>query len=632
MKNYLLFGLLSLSTANAQTYYEAQNGIAAGADIQQYDGLRKHPLYPYLAADYYRHHLDKTAELIPLFQQHYSALPIKTLHNRWIKSEFQQGNYQNIVANYYDTGSQTSNCLYRQSQLLLGNQQAALDGIEQVWFSPKSISDDCSPVFAIWAGKDKPENILKRAKLAYFSGNGYFAARMADKLISNEGMIISQFAHALNQPTTLLSHTTGELTKTALHRELLPLALEKLIRKDSSAYANFAMQFAPQLKNSKAYQRMLTKLTGYLSNRQDPQAKAAYALLSNPNKDANEALLRFLVSTHDWSAIKRLVSPNDNNAMALYWLGRATEALGGHAKPIYQKAARTRSYYGFLAADKLGQAYVFNAEPIIPNRQTQHNFDKNNGLIRGKLLYQMGDAVSARKEILPLAQRMDKDRQHQLAYWLNQQGFHHDAIYILGKLKDWNDIRIRFPTPFNAQVETANRLTQVDPTWIYAIIRQESSMNPRAVSRARAKGLMQLIPSTARRMARDVGVVLSGDDIFNPNINTKLGAEYLNQMYQRFGNIALASAAYNAGPGRVEQWMVNDISDMPIWVEKIPFNETRKYVKHIAEYQQVYAKHLGKTIPTLTEIISHRPPALPILEFNFSNDVGNPVNADSQND
>ncbi len=623
MKKYLLIILLGFTSANSQDYYQAKADIASGADIYQYSGLRSHPLYPYLAYDYYKNHLDRDAELIPLFERFYSAPPIKKLHNRWVQQQFEQGNYQQIAQHYYATGDQTADCMYRKSQLLLGNKKAALFGIEKVWFSPKSVSEHCTPVFDVWPGNNAG-NILKRAKMAYFKRNGYLAARLANRVSSEPAMIIAQFASALNEPTTLLSYTTDQLTRTNLHRQLLPLALEQLIRKDSSAYASFAMSFAPRLKGNKNYQTMLTKLVGYLSNRKDPQAKTVYALLDKPNKDANEALIRFLVGSHDWMGIKRLVSPNDNNAMALYWLGRAKEKLGESAKSVYQKAAQTRSYYGFLAADKIGQTYRFNAQPITPNQQIQRNFEKNIGLMRGKLLYRTGDVKSARNEILPLAKRMNKVTQKQLAYWLNQQGFHHDAIYVLGKLREWNDIRIRFPMPFNAQVEAAHRLTQTEPTWIYAIIRQESSMNPRAVSRSKAKGLMQLIPSTARKVARDLGISLYGDDIFNPNINTKLGAEYLSQMYRRFGNIALASAAYNAGPGRVEQWLSNDINDMPIWVEKIPFNETRKYVKHIAEYQQVYAKHLGKKIPTITEILSYQPR---VMSTSASESVSEPINA-----
>lgn len=606
MKHLFATVLFGLTAAYGQTYHQAKAGIAAGDDINLYDNLISHPLYPYLAADYYQNNLALDSRIIPLFKDYYSAPPIKTLHNRWISHHFKQGNLQLVADNYYDTGSETANCMYRQAQLLLGNEKEALQGIKQVWLSPKSISDFCTPVFDRWAGKNEPDNILRRAKMAYFAGNGGFAQQMADKLGSAQGQSISLFGRFLRTPTLMLEYPASELISSPLRRELLPLALEKLVRKDSSRYAAFAMQFAKPLADNQAYQRMLTKLTRYLANRHDPQAQYTYALITSPNKDAGESLLRFLVGARDWRAIRQLVSLDNDDSMSLYWLARATEALGDDATAIYKKAAKTRSYYGFLAADKLGQPYAFNAEPIQPNRAVQANFDKNTSLVRAQLLYQHGDAISARREIFPLAQKMDKATQRQLAYWLSRQGFHHDAIYILGKMREWNDIFIRFPTPYNSQVAEANRITGTDPTWMYAIIRQESSMNPRAVSRARAKGLMQLIPSTARMMARDLGISLSGDDIFNPDINTKMGAEYLAQMYRRFGNVALSSAAYNAGPGRVEQWMVNGVDDMPIWVEKIPFDETRKYVKRIAEYQQVYAKHLNKKIPTLTEILTHK--------------------------
>ncbi len=94
---------------------------------------------------------------------------------------------------------------------------------------------------------------------------------------------------------------------------------------------------------------------------------------------------------------------------------------------------------------------------------------------------------------LLLAKHMQPQTQRQLAYWLDKNNFSFEAIYILGKIREWNDIDVRFPTPYNSQVQAANRLTGTPVTWIYAILRQESSMNPRAVSRSKAKGLMQLI-------------------------------------------------------------------------------------------------------------------------------------------
>ncbi|PIE45816.1 MAG: hypothetical protein CSA45_01555 [Gammaproteobacteria bacterium] len=605
MKKIILVTLFIITTAtNAQSYLEAKRGIAAGDDIALYKQMKHHPLYPYLAAGFYQENLDRTTEIIELFDRHFSAPPVKRLLNRWVDYQYQLGDYQLIARHYYDTGDSTTNCLYRNAQLQLGNRKAALDNIEQTWLSAKSLSEYCTPVFAIWNKSRNKDIVLKRVLLAYRANNVDLATRLAERIGNSESATLAQFGNYLHYPETMLNASVSQLTGTALHRQLLPKALKALVRKDSVQYAGFAMQFASRMKDNDEYQEMLAKLTGYLANRHDSQAQSSYRLLKHPNKDATRSLLRYLVSVSNWRAITQLISINNNDPMALYWLGRALEAKGKKAKKAYRKAARIRSYYGFLAADKLNSAYQFNVSPIRPNNSIQNNFAGNTTLNRVKALYQQGETRLGHRELFPLAERLSPQTLRQLAYWLSRQQRHFEAIYILGKARDWDAVNTRFPTPYNVQVETASRLTGTESTWIYAILRQESSMNPLAVSRSNAKGLMQLIPSTARMMARDLGLSLYDGAIFDPSTNTKMGAKYLADMYSRFGSIALASAAYNAGPGRVEQWLVNNVHDMPAWVEKIPFNETRKYVKHVLEYQQVYAYRLGKKIPRVTQIMA----------------------------
>ncbi|PIE45772.1 MAG: hypothetical protein CSA45_01690 [Gammaproteobacteria bacterium] len=607
MKKLLIIALFGLSPVYAQTYDEARAGIAAGDDILQYKALQTHALYPYLAERFYRQQLHRDSEIVALFDRYFSAPPIKALHNRWIKDSYQRGNFNQIVRYYYHTGDKAANCLYRDAQLQLGNRQAALENIEQLWLSPRSISSACDTVFTQWSGSTSPTYLLKRARLAYHAGNVAFAERLANKVSGVDAETIRRFAMFYRYPTDLLEVSAESLTATRLARDLLPKALLQLVRKDSSRYAAFAMQFALPMQDNAEYQTVLGQLTGYLANRQDPQTQYAYGLLQNPDKTATRAVIRYLVGARQWQTLAQLINPDSSDTMAQYWLGRALENIGKNPQKAYAKAAKTRSYYGFLAADKLGQAYQLNAESIQPDATVQKNLNHNTVLVRAKLLLQYGEPILARKEILLLAKHMQPYTQQQLAYWLDQNNFSFEAIYVLGKIRKWNDISIRFPTPYNHQVQAANRLTGTPVTWIYAILRQESSMNPRAVSRAKAKGLMQLIPSTARRMADDLQLSLYGDAIFDPSVNTKLGAKYLADMFERFGNIALASAAYNAGPRRVEQWLAsNELTDMPLWVEQIPFNETRKYVKRILEYQQVYAHHLGETIPRVSEIMQGR--------------------------
>ncbi len=565
------------------------------------------PLYPYSATNYYLKNLDHDAAIIQLFQQHYSAPPVHKLHNRWILKKYNEGNYSAVTDNYFQTGNEKAECAYRASQLALGNRQAALENIDWLWLSPKSVSSLCDPVFNIWDKSFNPEFIVKRAKKAYYKGNAALVSQLAERLPYDNPnrMVLTRFASYLSSPTSLLSEYPAGLTDSALARDLLPTALDKLVRIDSSNYASFAAQFSQQLGDNPRYQKMLGKLVGYLANRTDAQAQSIYALMTHPDDKATESALRYLIAMRDWAGIRQIVNPNSNNAMGLYWLGRALEATGQDPRSAYTRAARDRSYYGFLAADKAGLPYQFNEDLISPNSSLQSSFSDNMSLVRAKLLANRGENKKAKREILPLSKVMKLAQKRQLAYWLSRHGFNYEAIYILGKARDWNDINVRFPTPYNSQVALASRTTGVDPTWIYAIIRQESSMNPNAVSRSKAKGLMQLIPSTASMVARQQGIPLYGDDIFNPGTNTQLGAAYLADMFERFGNVAMASAAYNAGPGRVDEWSTG-LDDMAIWVEKIPYDETRKYVKNILEYQQVYAHHLGKKIPSITDRLEGR--------------------------
>lgn len=604
----IIYSLLVLSFANAQSYLVAKRAINQGADLQDYQHLSDTPLYPYLAYEHYRQRLSDTPALVQLFNQYYTAPPIKRLFNRWIKARYDNADYQSIIQHYLDTGSQQSECIYRAALLHSDQRKKALKNIKDLWLSSTSISDYCDPVFAAWGQAHNPKLVLKRSLMAYQAGNITLAGQLANRLSNTDREIIQQFIGLIRNPTQLLDHPKTNLTLTPLHQSLLPKALAALVRKDSVQYASFALSFNAVLKNQPQYQDTLDKLTVYLANRHDAQVKQTHALLKKPSPAANDALIRYLVMQKDWRGLTQKFSTDSENSMTLYWLGRAHEARGQQraAKNAYRKAAKIRSYYGFLAADKIKQPYQFTEQAIKPNTTAQTNLEQNTNLIRARHLIQYNQTNDAKREIFSTARLMGKSHKRQLAYWLDRHGFHHEAIYTLGSLREWNDIRIRFPLPFNPEVSSANQRTGIDPTWIYAIIRQESTMNPLAKSSAKAMGLMQLIPGTARQMARDLGITLSSGAVYSPSINTQLGANYLKKMFNRFGSLVLASAAYNAGPARVERWLNDSETDMSIWVEKIPFNETRQYVKNILEYQQVYAKHLKFQLPTITTILNLR--------------------------
>jgi soluble lytic murein transglycosylase len=159
------------------------------------------------------------------------------------------------------------------------------------------------------------------------------------------------------------------------------------------------------------------------------------------------------------------------------------------------------------------------------------------------------------------------------------------------------DLAQRFPTPFRNEVLAASREIGLDPAYVYGLIRQESRFIMDARSTVGASGLMQLMPATARWTAKKIGLDYKPAMITDREVNLKLGTSYLKLVLDDFdGSAAMATAAYNAGPGRPRRWREGPLQEAAAWAEGIPFTETRDYVKKVLSNATVYAALL-KTVP-----------------------------------
>lgn len=353
-----------------------------------------------------------------------------------------------MVDSYFDVNSETANCIYRSSLLALGRGQDALVDIENVWLSANSVSHYCDAVFAAWGQGDNPNLLMQRALKAYSADNLTFALTLANKLPAYEASLFNEFVNYSRNPTELLAQPATTLVSNDLKKRLLPDVLAKLVRKDSVNYTDFALQFNSILDTNPDYQAMLKKLNGYLANRSSAQILKVYPLILIPDADDHEAFLRYLVSQQQWQTIINHFAKLANPSLEVnYWLARAYEKNGDtdNANKHYQAISTTRSYYGFLAADKLGLDYQFNYQAIKPNTTTQNNFKRNKSLIRAEALFAVGETVEARRELFAILDLMDKSTAEQLAYWLDQHQLHFEAIYTLGRVRSWDDIHIRFP-------------------------------------------------------------------------------------------------------------------------------------------------------------------------------------------
>ncbi|MFQ5828404.1 MAG: transglycosylase SLT domain-containing protein [Candidatus Methylomirabilia bacterium] len=318
----------------------------------------------------------------------------------------------------------------------------------------------------------------------------------------------------------------------------------------------------------------------------------------------------------------RLARTSSNAAYRLagrYWAGRSYERLGrpGEALRHFRVllAGAPRSYYGVLAAGRYkvaprskvaarasGRLLSLPADPLARLAGERH-------FVRAEALRLLGLAEHAVGELEELSRRIRGDRAKLYglaALWLRDEEFHR-AVWIARKAFTrlaWSGHRrlprqfweIFYPFGWKPEIRQLARRAGVDPYLVAAVVREESSFSPLALSPAGARGLMQLMPGTARKLAARSGLAFDADDLLEePEANLELGTTYLAELLEEFSNPRLAIAAYNAGPHRVSEWWAKRRGDdLEAFVERIPFRETRLFVKRVLvswkEYRRLYVR------------------------------------------
>ena len=284
-----------------------------------------------------------------------------------------------------------------------------------------------------------------------------------------------------------------------------------------------------------------------------------------------------------------------------YWKARATIELGQKSEGIrlMSEVAKDRSFFGFLAASELGQDLPFNHERISQTAKWPQTVKNNAAAIRFFEFRNLNNS-NANVEWREIAKYSSTDEAMVMAQWALDTGNINYAISFVVASKRWDALDYRFPTAYLDLYRKYSNLTDVPLSFLYGISRQESMLNPVIKSPVGAVGLMQLMPETARLVSRKNSWAYDGTaDLVVPENNIRLGSAYLRDMLNRFdNNRILAAAAYNAGPNRINYWKSQDgmKRDTAMFVENIPFKETRLYVQNVLLYDVIYHKLLtGKT-------------------------------------
>jgi len=251
------------------------------------------------------------------------------------------------------------------------------------------------------------------------------------------------------------------------------------------------------------------------------------------------------------------------------------------ARQLLAQVAGEREYYGFLAAERLGRRPELRPRPLEDDLAVQAELAALPAMRRARELVRCDLREAASAELRYALRDRAAGQRAQAARLAAAWGWHVPAVHLLSELQLWDDLWLRFPRPYDAEVEQAAQDTGLPSDWLYAVLRSESLYDARAVSGAGALGLLQLMLPTARAVARGAGLPPPArEDLFRPEVNIALGARYLRDLQRRFRErFILTLAAYNAGPSRVPAWLPREPLDAEIWIENIPYNETRAYVQ-----------------------------------------------------
>jgi soluble lytic murein transglycosylase len=315
----------------------------------------------------------------------------------------------------------------------------------------------------------------------------------------------------------------------------------------------------------------------------------------------------------DWPKLLRAIGELSDSvaeqAEWRYWRAYALERTGerAHAYALYAQLAQERHYYGFLAADVLDLPYNMQPAPVKFSEEELAAVATRPGIMRALELFRLEMLRDARREWQAELARLDHEQRQRAALLAARYGWHDRAIVTANAAGLHDALDLRFPMPFRERVEYYSTRNRLELPLTFALLRKESAFMPDAISSAGARGLMQVMPATGREVARRLNErPPSAVGLLDVETNLRLGSAYLREVLDRFDdNPALAAAAYNAGPHRVDLWLERNAGQPPaLWIENISFRETRQYVKDVLAFAAVFEWQLhGSTQRRLSEIL-----------------------------
>ena len=583
---------------------------ASNASVQHADSdaLRAYPLYSYVQAARIRSSLVSAGpEIGPsdqraqTFAAYYEGEPVgRELHKAWLASLADRQLWQTYVLQYRpELADNVLQCHHFAARIALNQTEGLAEEIRTRWLTPKSLPE-CEQAFEwLRAQNQLSEDLIdQRARLALQENNFRFARQMAAQLSSERAGPILQWVGLLQHPQRQVDHLIAN-PNTKVEDEALLAGWTRLTRinRDAAKQRYSKLVRNRKLSGEQASPYALA-LALALSWDRRPDTLAYFARVQPADLDdyALEWQTRAAIWAEDWELASKSIAAMSDTSRQLarwrYWAGRAAEEKGDEAlaSQLFESLLVDDNFYSMMAAARLERPLAPHPEKVVLDDVQLAQIEQLPEFVRAKELLLNDLHPLANVEWAVGMNRLSVDARKQAIHLAANWGWYQQAISTATQQRVFNDYELLYPRPFDREVGSAAKFSGVPNELIYGVMRQESLYRHDAVSSAGAHGLLQLLPETARRTAKVwKQPTPTKQDLFEPKTNVTLGAGQLRILLDRFkGQTVVALAGYNAGPNAAARWLPSQSIDPDVWIENIPYNETRSYVQRILWHTVVF--------------------------------------------
>jgi soluble lytic murein transglycosylase len=592
-----------------QKFIKAEKLIKKSESAQYkslYNQLHYYPLQPYLDQKRLLNNIQlSNAVEINTFLLNYKNTPLDwPLRKKWLKYLAKKKQGLLFIQAYKPTTNAELRCHHFKFRLASGlPESVVLPEITKLWTVGKSQSKACDPLFERWqkAGYRTNDVIWQRIVLAADGGKHTLIPYLT-KLLPLEQQYLAKLWHKVRRDPSVVAKLAMFPNKSIRESEILAYGLKRLIWRQPEKAISSYKKAQKKFGFSRIQQQQINeKFALALSAKNHHQAQVWLEKLefSTLNKNMLQWHLSQTLKQQDWQRLivdsKLLPSKYKDDLKWKYWYARAlieTDAVE-RGQYLLQQLAIERHYYGFLAASYLRTPVSLQHKPLSFSLAEKRRVINYPAAKRAFEFYHLGRYYQARSEWNYLISQLTNREKLIAAKVANENQWFDRTIFTLANVGYLDDVALRFPKAFDEQINRHANNEKIAPAWAFAIARRESSFMTDAHSPAGAKGLMQLMPKTAKSLRKGK---INRNYLLNAGNNIQLGTRYLKKLLDKnSGNQVLATASYNAGPHRVKSWLKN-LKAIPadIWIETIPFKETRNYVKSVLAYQEIYQHEPGQ--------------------------------------